>query len=576
MNTVSIRLLLFFAVLVVAAPVTAQSDAPVIHFVHPGVEALNSDLVAVADLTSTKEQEYIEELRLLIEDLALGMDLNHSILVDVVTDVSPSAYLLWMSYEDKSDFIDSLDSLGYPAFQQPDDKSLYLLDDDEGLEQGWLRIFDEADICVVVLVSEKTKAELKTHVQELTVPKEALNRLVELKASAALHLTNHQVAPESQSKRHELFQPIRAEDEALVKQRPDETETAFALRKFTSTIFYDELQRLYSESEDLDLRAHLDREKSIFDVYFGAVPLEESPFAKSVALHGQIPDAFAAITELPDNVLTGRVNYPIDGMRQKHSSQYLDLLTADVHQRIAESEVLQDSEKQATEKIFDDVVKVARNGFASGNVNGFFEAIHDGSVFTLVAALSAPESGTLADTITHVPAARSGNEAELNVAEEGDVAIHRIKLTGGFVEFADRMFGEGQSYYVGLGNDRVWMATGPGALELLKNKIQELGEAAAGGNALTVTMAVEPWAQRLHELAEDQEMPENVADRAAWRENLVRMRQLAESLVKDDDGLKLSIRSDGNLLTGDLQVQKGLLTFLGRQVAKAAKDNLEL
>ena len=82
MNTVFTRLLLFFAVLVAAVPVTAQSDAPVIHFVHPGVDALNSDLVAVADLTSKKEQEYIEELRLLIEDLALGMDLNHPILVD--------------------------------------------------------------------------------------------------------------------------------------------------------------------------------------------------------------------------------------------------------------------------------------------------------------------------------------------------------------------------------------------------------------------------------------------------------------------------------------------------------------
>lgn len=577
------------AALSLSCAVAQEDHDPQFILVHPGVTALNADLLSLTDLSSDEEKAYGEDLEAFIEDFALGIDSKKPVLIDAITSSTPVCYLIWLPYADRIDFLDNLESIGFPAFVQPQSNDFYLIDDE--IDKGWLRLLpqlkdeDQGGVdegyAVVALPSDQTEKfleQVKQYVLAAQLPTAGLDLLEKdgQSASVVVHLKNGTLTADDQSSRRKTFTSIREQDMETVTKRPDETATEFDLRKGSAGYFYDEIERIYAEASDVDLRSTLDSDASTIQIFLDAAAIQDSSLAQSVALFGQTPDAFAAIQPLAENVLSGRLNHPVDEMRKKNANDYIDLLTADVHRRIDSSETLNDEEKAATRILYDDVAKVFRDGFNSGNVNGFVEAIHDGKQFTIVGAVSAPGSETLAETLKQVPIARSGNEVELSVATEAGITIHKLGLAEGFVKLADDLFGAGADYLVGLGNDQVWLATGPGALEILQSKIKETGEPESNSNVLSAELKLGPWVQRLRELAEEREQPEVVEDRAAWRENLVRLQQFAESLLVNNDELSMSVTSDGATVNGSLQIHKGVLTFLGRQIAKVAKENLDL
>ena len=568
---------LLAAFLTFLPPACAQSSSePLIVLVHPGIDALNADLLSLTNLAPEEEKAYGADLEAFIQDFALGLNPDQPVVVEVLTGSSPVTYLTWLPYADRVDFLDNLESIGFPAYVQPESSDFYLIDDE--VDQGWLRLFPEKQYAVLSLVLPETRDAVREKVLQAEFPETALHLTEQEAASVKVHLRNDQVDAQTASERREMFQVLRADDQESLQQRPDEAATEFALRRAASDIVYDELERFYAEADAIDLLAHLDREESTIDVLFRAVAGDvdgAESLQTSLSLFGQTPDAFAAVGRLPNSVLSGRLNHPVDAMRQRHAAQYLNLLREDIHRRVDGSTRLTDGQKQATRRIFDDVVGIFEAGFASGNVNGFVEATHDGSGFVLIGAVSAPGSDALEDTLQQLPAAREGNEVELEVATEGDIRIHRIRLAEGFVDLADTVFGTGRDFYVGLGRDQVWMATGTGSKELLISAIRQTGEPDLNETVLTVDVALRPWAERLLELAEQKEPPEAVEDREAWRNELARMRQLAESLVQED-ALNIVVKADGDSVTGTVRMHRGLLTFIGRQIAKLAKENLDL
>ena len=353
--------------------VQAQENAePRIILVQPGVSALNADLLSLTNLTSDEEKAYGADLEAFIQDFALGIDTERPILVEALTNSTPVTYLFWLPYEDRLDFLENLDSIGFPAFVQPGNSDLYLIDDE--VDQGWLRLLVEHQYALLALTMPETQEQVKKQVLDAEFPDADMKRLTD-DASAVVHLSNAQQDEASQVTRRETFGAIRAEDMQDVKKRPAEAASEFALRQASSSIFYDELERIYSDAADIDVQFKLERAAAILNFAFSATGIEGSSFGTSISQFGQAADAFSAISPLPNNVLSGRLNHPVDDLRKENANTYLDLLTTDIHRRIDTSESLQDGQKQATQKIYDDVITVFRDGFASGNVNGFVEAI---------------------------------------------------------------------------------------------------------------------------------------------------------------------------------------------------------
>ena len=506
----------------------------------------------------------------------MGMDITRPIRVDILVDEGPANYLVWLPYPEPDEFLENLDSIGFPAFQQPGQADLYVIDIDDGLEQGWLLILREPKYAALAMTAPDYNATTKKQVLAAGNPTPKFARLNELRASFLATLSNSELSTDSQAKRRESFIEFRAEDLDAIKKRPAESTSEFELRKGTSSIFYDELERIYVEAANGSIWSLLDKETAQLSISFDAAGIAETSFAESVAQFGQTPDAFEGIQRLEGSVLSGRLNVPVDSLRQRSATDFLNLLTTDINNRIESSETLQDAEKEATQTIYNDVTKVLRDGFASGNVNGFVEALHDGATFTLVGAVSAPGSAQLAETLKQLPLAHAGNTVELNFATADDITIHKISFAEGFVELADQMFGVGCEFLVGVGRDQFWLATGPGSLELLASKVTESGAGEAVSKiALSVDARLSPWINRLNELAQERDMPDAVEERAAWREDLLQLKQLSESLASEDQ-LSLSLSGAVEKVSGILTLNKGLLTFVGRQITRMTKENLEL
>lgn len=551
----------------------SQDVQPQIRVVHPGFEALTSDLLSLTELTGPDERQYGTDLKDFISEISIGMDGSRPFGIDVLTGSGPTSYLLRLPHAERELFLEQLESLYFEDVSEVQGPDLYLVDD--GIDRGWLRFMAKSEYAVMALSTVETHQQTKERVLAANHSGPAFRQLEKLDASTLLTLSNTEHGEDSQIVRSESFTELRKDNLAELQQRPSESTSEFELRKGTRSIIYDELQRIYVEASEVNVWTRQDRENSTAKISFEAGGIANTSLAESIAQLGQRPDAFAGVQSLSETVMSGRLNHPIDSLRQQNASMYLDLLTTDVHNRIDNLATLGNAEKQATRTIFDDVVTLFRDGFASGNVNGFAEVLHDGTQFTLIGAVSAPGSERLTETLKQLPQARAGNTVVLDVASVDDITIHKISLSEGFVDLADDLFGVGREFLIGIGRDQVWLATGPDSLALLESKIGEAEDAETSDVVLSVDIRMAPWARRLNELAEQREKPQDVEERSAWRENLLRIRQLSQSLVTHDD-LLLSVTRGDAKVSGGVHLDKGLLRFLGHQIARLAKENLEL
>ena len=555
-----------------------EAHHPRISFVHPGPEVLRVDLRSVFDLTSPEEQESWVDLEDILIIMSSGVDPERPARMDVLTGVTPVNYLIWLPFADDDGLFelrDNLDAgLGFQTIREPGQPNLYRIESlDNELDEGWFRVISRERYAVLVMTTPETRESMKQVVLRIGDPLPDVAALVKLGTGAAVAVVNTTHDAESLEKRCAAIGEIRVSALEALERRPSERITAFNLRRVTWSIMLREMERVLAEVANIQAWGDLDRNNHTASFQFRATAIPETLLATAISEFGRTPDAFAGISRLPDHVFSGRLNHPLDAVRQESLNAYADATIADIEARVAVSQTLSASEKEATSTLTAGVADLIRDVVASGNINGFAEAAHDGATFTMVGALSAPNATRLIETLKQLPLASADNSVEFGIASVDGVTIHRIRLAEGFVNWADRLFDIGNDYYLGVDADRVWMATGPGAQEVMMQKISEFGEAAVSNTALRVDVRLHPWIRRMHELAEEEEMPEALEDRRAWREDLVLMKQALESLITDDE-IHLEVSAEQSEVSGIVTFQTGLLRFIGHRLAKFSKENL--
>ena len=560
-----------------------EAHHPRISIVHPGPENLTGDLKSIFDLTTPEEQESWIDLEDILVITSSGIDPERPVRMDMLTGLTPVNYLIWLPFADDDGLFelrDNLDAgLGFQTIPVPGQKGLYRIESlDNDLDEGWFRVLLSERYVVLVLTTPQTRVLLRQMILRTDDPLPEIASLAELGAGVAVAIVNVKHDAESLEKRRDSLREIRAVELDALQRRPTERTTEFNLRKDTYSFLLDEYERLLAEADNVEVWGDLDRDAHVASLRFRASAIPETSLAVSISEFGVASDAFAGVGPLPDTVFSGRLNHPLDQLRQRNLNSFMDLLSADIESRVAASETLSVSEKEATSALVAGVITIVRDGAATGNINGFAEATHDGTRFTMVGAVSAPDATRLTETFKQIPLARADNSVEFGIAAAGEVTIHRIRLAEGFVEWVDRLFGAKQDFYVGVGADHVWMAAGPGAQDAMIQIIGEFGEAAPSETALKETalkvdVKLHPWIQRLRELAEQEPLPEALEDRRAWREDLVLMKQAVESLVADDE-FHFEVSASEAEVSGFATFNTGLLRFLGRRFAKFSKENL--
>lgn len=569
---------LFVTILALLHTASAQTPQDArITVAHPGFNLLKSDLKKTIDLTTPAEQKQWENIQGYIDTFIIGIDETREVQVQVMTGIDPAGYLICVPLLAGGDpskaFRENLDSLGYRLTRSPTDRKMYTIESDAN-EHGWMKIDVELQYAFFMITSNKAMLpQLKEIVLKaaLTPTKLDENMIAELR--------NTDAAAAAIAHRVNAFKPIRDEAMKLIKQRPDERATEFELRQSSARQLYDEAEDIMSQSDQLLMTLTMDRKNAAapkVNLRTVATALPGTAMEATIAQYGKQPDAFAGLQRLKGSALSLRSSHPLDGKRQKHLIETLTLTKTDIDASLTANKTRSDTEKAAFRKFVAGVVSVLESSVKSGHLNGFVESVPDGKEhFTTIGAFVSPTAADLNQILPLLTEAGKGNSVQMNLEKVGDVEIHKIRIAEGFISVFDRVFGVHNDMFIGIGPQKVWMATGQDGLATLKSTITALGAPAANPVVFRIDANMLPWAKRIDEVAKKEKPGVQTADEEKLSRQQARVRERAIAALATDDDVSFVITTEGNTWVGDFTGNTGLLRFVGKLMSAFSKENLE-
>jgi len=215
-----------------------------------------------------------------LEGFNIGIDPDKTVVFKVHGD-DELTWELWFPVDDRGDFLANFESWAGDIFVDFEDGNRYEVDD--GIDKSWLRLLPGNRNAVWSVPPVSRVLEDKRRIIELRRPQAEIESLSSTRASAIARLSNRKVDLASQLERRKTFVAIRTKDFEVIRKRPSEAASEFALRKGSSSIFYDELERFYSESAAIDAQVRLDKQSSELHLAFVATGIDNSSLGNSIA-----------------------------------------------------------------------------------------------------------------------------------------------------------------------------------------------------------------------------------------------------------------------------------------------------
>lgn len=552
------------------SPVQAQQDYNSdITIGHRGVGALKADLKFLLDLTPADQAKQFENVRDFIDLLVFGVDEERPMRIDILTGTTPPTYIIWGPYGVLADLKD--DNISAQFQLKKDSTDLYKL---LGQDSGWFRVLKKLKYAILIIADKKDMTLLKQIILKLTNPMPKIAPLLLNGANMGVSLINEAITEEDQKKRRDAFGEAKANKMAALQKRPTESETEFGLRKGFISNQLAELERLLVESLNATTRIFLDKKNATAQIEFTAEAIPETSLAKSLALFGQQADAFASVEKSDESVLSLRANHPIDDLRKKNGLSTIELMRADTAARLKADQKMTPEEKTASQELFDGIAEVTADGINSGYVNGFLEStVDDEGEFVSVAAVSVVKGKRLDDALALIAKTGNGNKIAIGTAEVGGVTIHELRLAKGFFQLFDDLFGPEKTVYIGTSDDIVWIGTGKASLEMMKKTIESLKKPETNDVVLTIEGRLLPWAKRTLKLVKNRKLTDRAEEQK--RRDRERALQLAVDSLGQEDKASFKMTVDEDKSKGVIFVDKGILKYLGGEIAFYSKNNLQ-
>ena len=584
MQSTALRIsLLAIALFFTSAPLEAQSDESTrVRLSHPGVEVLKTDLQRILNLTEQVEQRQWQNIADFIDTFVYGVDYERPLHVEVLLGVDPISYMLMFPLDDGfQTFRDNIEGLGYELRRDSANKSLYEFkmqfdnggaaqgEDGDLEELGWFRVLDKSDYVAGLLTYRRTTLDsLKDYVLGLSVPGESPE------SGMSAELQNSKETRDDIAARRESVQAFRDARIEAVRQRPDETKNAWQLRRLITRHLMDELERMLAESASVKLQLDLQGEDDLELALSGDLAaIDGTGLQKAVAEFNTRENLFGGVASPDNSALSILVNHPIDEMRIAAGLEFVDLVTAQLQERLSEGD-RSSSEKTAITTVAEKAADHLRTGISGGWLNLFVESAQgaDGEFTTLI-GYNSPSTAVLTELLPELAKIGDDFSVRMGLDAVGNTAIHSLQLGTGVSETLERLLGKGREIFVGIGEDRVWLASGAGALDQLKEAIAA-AKSAPIDSCLSVEIQMQPWTQRLVEFYSQSEAPEDLEQVNAWR---ARERRRARALRAYEAGgdtivFDASVK-DGHVLSS-LLLKTGIVRFLGKEISAFSKENL--
>lgn len=561
------RIVRLLVVLIVAAgfasPATAQESAPNVTSMLSSTEELLKDLEFVLSLTNKKEQQQWPVIKEYFEDIfLLGIDRTKPLRIDVIFGGDTQRYRWSFPIKSFRQFRGNLDTFEINSRRVRRAQNLYRLEMDAnpGARKkkdviGYLRYKYR-----YALIGEK-RADVPF---QLPDPRKAIAPLLEKGYDLALHMQN---TAEGQDDRRKSFQNnIRFKQLAAVKQKKDESKDDFALRKLLTEHLLDEFERYYVEASQLTLGGTTDAPKQEARLDIELSPIKGTPLETNIQLLGQKPSNFANIEQSKNPILSGRINFPLDQMRQINLLELSGLLRLIARNKTDASTKLNAGEKANRKQAADLFFDMLDAGTKTGLVDGFVEAhANNSGKNTLIGGIKAADGNAAIDILKLLENAKMSEEVKLEFDEEGNVKIHKVVVPAEKQDDFKDFFGDDAAVYVGTTQDTVWIAAGENAMAELKSAIQKAGMPHTGKTDdpfVDLDIKLGPWTELLHKQRGKKGDPA--------------LRRMALAAFKPgDDTLTLRLWRIEDQIKGGMLLKPGILRFAGKVIADFSKKNLE-
>jgi len=411
---------------------------------------------------------------------------------------------------------------------------------------------------------------------------------------------------QSTDDRRKAFEKFKKEYLGSLEKKSEETETAFAFRKSTYEHAFAELERFYAENSRILLLWLLanSEKKARLDASINAV--EGSTLAQSIEVLEQSPDAFAGVAK-EGGVLSLSVNFGLDDVRKAMLKDLSEKGHKDALARIEADKAASESQRK-TDADLADLLHAAFDGVVDvGVLNACVRSwANSDETITSVLGVRVPDGAKFVEIVQKLSQREGSQKVEQQTTTVEGVEIHQVTLDVGKLKFNELVSKDGV-FYVGTAPTTVWLATGDGALERLKTAIQQATAGAQAGPSLDLAINLAPWVDVYDKYKKREGKPappqptvagpdstrekkvsfrpgekppagqpnQKATDRIGGILSEIPLRQLAvEALKAGNDSLAVNVKRDGSVVKVGLDVDTGLIRFVGSALSRFVKDNL--
>ncbi len=553
----------------------AADRVPTVTVMVEGADSVLKDLQFLASLVSPEEQaawkKIIDKDEGILEIFLLGVDRTRPVQVDVLLDREGQRFRMFFPFDDFQSFVsDNLGGFEIEAKQIATD--LYQLSGG-GFEGYMRRVHGYA---VIADKREDLPADLPN-------PTERLAHLLKAGYVVAAEIRNDAAG---QADRQQAIQELRRNVLDAIKQKSNESEAQYRLRKAAVQSQLDEVERFFVEASRISVGLALDRDKKAarLDLVLEALP--NTHLAKDIDLLNRNPARFFQVQKHSDAFLFVKVKFPLNEMRQSYLQAQLDGVRDVELEELAGEKDRTDEQKQKARQMIQLLHEIGTDLLKTGQWDGFLELRQNASSQrTLLAGLAVPEAKRLEQALQLYSESKSGRVVEMNVDEVGGLKVHKVQPSRN-VPLLSEFWGEPSPVYVAVGEQEVWVATGADALSALKAAVTELQKAgepttpsSTDGEFVQFFVRCGPWLQFWDEQAAKQASAAKQArlseSEKAAREQAAKFRRLGiDACRTGDDTITGRLKRVGDRVEGEVEFGDALLKFVSKVVADFAKENL--
>ena len=443
---------------------------------------------------------------------------------------------------------------------------------------GFLRILPTP---INYAVIAKTQANLPANLGDPTKDN-VVAALLAKKFDFGLLLKNPKVDDASIKARRTDFQKVKDELLAGLKQLPDVKSEVFAVDKAILEHNLSELDRFIAESAELSLGWTTDAPKKEARLDFELDAIPNSDLDTGAKLLGQAPGMFSGVPRSENAIFSGRIHFPLDGLRKAAAMGGVPLLRARSNVQIDESKTHTDEQKAAQKMAAKLWYDILQDGANEGVIDGLIEVSQAASEkANLVFALKAKDGTAVKGILEQLPQMNADYKVQFDVEKVGDYAVHTITRPDND-EDVELLFGKAVPVYVAAGPKAFWIAIGPKSLDPLKKAIADSAQPnpTLTNNFLTMFYRVSPWLElvdarrvRLDAKPSDVKLPDaelkNKKDRAAHR-------KLALEVLKEGkDTVETKLDAKKGHVSGSTRFDEGILKYIGAETAKFSNETLK-